>query len=39
MVEALAWSVENPPENSRVLSVEQIRAIGSDAEGRVGTSV
>jgi uncharacterized protein YbjT (DUF2867 family) len=30
MVEALAWSVENPPENSRVLSVEQIRSrVGS----------
>jgi uncharacterized protein YbjT (DUF2867 family) len=39
MVEALAWSIENPPESRRVLSVEQIRTVGSRADGRVSASV
>lgn len=35
MVETLAWSIENPPEKSRVLSVEQIR----DCQSRCSTLV
>jgi uncharacterized protein YbjT (DUF2867 family) len=39
MVEALTWSIENPPETTRILSVEQIRQARLGAESRFSARV